>query len=152
MARVTFWIFVGAALSLGAFMAVQPAINGQLRWKVGSPAHAAMISTFVSTIALLLFVFMFERKPWPNVEMVRETPWWMWTGGLLGAAYVALSIVLVQRLGGAVAFSLIILGQMVFALVIDHFGLLGVPQHELTPQRLFAVALVVSGAAMLRLF
>lgn len=146
------WVFIATALMLGAFMAIQPAINGQLRWQLGGPAHAAMVSTAVSTISLFVFVFAIQRNPWPDAATVTSIPWWMWTGGLLGAAYVALSLVLVHRLGAAVAFSLIILGQMVFALVLDHNGWLGVAQSEITITRIGGALLVVCGAVMLRFF
>ncbi|MGD9712830.1 MAG: DMT family transporter [Thermomicrobiales bacterium] len=149
--RVTFWLLVGTALLMGCFMAIQPAINGQLRFRVGSPAQAAMISTSVSTISLLTFVLLVQRPSWPDGEIVRSTPWWVWTGGLLGAVYVAASIVLVQRLSAAVAFSLVILGQMICALILDHFGWLGLRDHEITPGRLLGAGLVVAGVALIRL-
>src|SRR5689334_4623954 len=79
---------IGVALIMGFFMAVQPAINLELRRFVGSPAQAAMVSTFVSTISLGVFVFVIQRKPWPSLHAALSTPWWIWIGGLLGAAYV----------------------------------------------------------------
>jgi transporter family-2 protein len=146
-----FWVLVAVALTMGLFMAIQPAINGQLRWRVGGPAHAAMISTSVSTISLFLFVFAIQRHPWPDIGSIRDAPWWIWTGGLLGAIYVALSIVLVQRLGGAVAFSLVVLGQMMTALALDHYGWFGLGQHAISPGRVLGVMMVVGGVAMIRL-
>ena len=148
--RLMFWMLVAVALTMGLFMAIQPAINGQLRWRIGSPAQAAMISTSVSTIALLFFVFVIQRQPWPGAGAFKDAPWWIWTGGLLGAVYVAVSIVLVQRLGGAVALSLVVLGQMLSALAIDHYGLLGLARHEISPGRLVGVLMVVGGVAMIR--
>jgi transporter family-2 protein len=149
--RVTFWLLVGTALLMGCFMAIQPAINGQLRFRVGSPAQAALISTTVSTISLFLFVVIVQRPSWPDGEVLRSTPWWIWTGGLLGAVYVAVSIILVQRLSAAVAFSLVVLGQMVCALMIDRFGWLGLTQHDISPGRIFGVILVAAGVVMVRL-
>jgi transporter family-2 protein len=145
-------ILIGVALLMGLFMAVQPAINLELRRFVGSPAQAAMISTSVSTISLFFFVFVVQRKPWPSLQAATSTPWWIWVGGLLGAAYVAISVVLVQRLGAAFAFSLVVLGQMVTALIMDRLGWFGVPVHELTPGRLLGVVLVVSGVVLIRMF
>ncbi len=148
--RVMFWLLVAMAMTMGCFMAIQPAINGELRWRVGSPAQAAMISTSVSTISLLLFVFVVQRQPWPEAGVMRVAPWWVWTGGLLGAIYVAASIVLVQRLGGAVAFSLVVLGQVLCALIVDHFGWLGLAQREISAGRLLGVMMVAGGVVMIR--
>lgn len=143
---------IGVALVMGVFMAVQPAINLELRRFVGSPAQAAMVSTFVSTISLGIFVFVIQRKPWPSWHAALSTPWWIWIGGLLGAAYVAISVVLISRLGAAFAFSLVVLGQMVTALFLDQFGWFGVPIHDLSPGRLIGAALVISGVVLIRLF
>ncbi len=145
-------ILIGVALTMGLFMAVQPAINLELRRFVGSPAQAAMISTTVSTISLAFFVFVLQRKPWPSLQAATSTPWWIWVGGLLGAVYVAVSVVLIQRLGAAFAFSLVVLGQMATALVMDRFGLFGIPVHEFTPGRVIGVALVISGVVLVRMF
>lgn len=143
---------VGVALVMGLFMAIQPAINLELRRFVGSPAQAAMVSTSVSTISLAFFVFVIQRKPWPSLHAALSMPWWIWVGGLLGAAYVAISVVLVSRLGAAFAFSLVVLGQMTTALVLDRFGWFGVPVHDLSPGRLAGVALVISGVVLIRMF
>lgn len=145
-------VMIGVALMMGLFMAIQPAINLELRRFVGSPAQAAMVSTFVSTISLGLFVFGYQRKPWPSFDAAISTPWWIWVGGVLGAIYVAVSVVLVSRLGTAFAYSLVVLGQMVTALVVDRFGWFGVTSHDLSPGRVFGVALVISGVAMIRMF
>jgi transporter family-2 protein len=143
---------IGVALVMGVFMAVQPAINLELRRFVGSPAQAAMVSTTVSTISLAFFVFVIQRRSWPSLDAALSTPWWIWVGGLLGAAYVAISVVLVSRLGAAFAFSLVVLGQMMTALVLDRFGWFGVPVHDLSPGRLIGVAFVISGVVLIRIF
>jgi transporter family-2 protein len=145
-------VLIGVALTMGLFMAVQPALNLELRRFVGSPAQAAMVSTTVSTTSLAFFVFVIQRKPWPSLHAAVSTPWWIWIGGLLGAAYVAISVVLISRLGAAFAFSLVVLGQMVTALILDRFGWFGVPIHDLTPGRLIGVALVISGVVLIRVF
>jgi transporter family-2 protein len=145
-------VLIGVALTTGLFMAVQPALNLELRRFVGSPAQAAMVSTTVSTTSLAFFVFVIQRKPWPSLHAAVSTPWWIWIGGLLGAAYVAISVVLISRLGAAFAFSLVVLGQMVTALILDRFGWFGVPIHDLSPGRLIGVALVISGVVLIRAF
>jgi transporter family-2 protein len=147
-----FWLLVSVALVMGSFMAIQPAINGQLRWRLGTPAQAALVSTSVSTLSLLLVVMVWQRQPRPDISALGAAPWWIWTGGLLGAVYVAVSIVLVQRLGGAVAFSLVVLGQMVCALILDHFGWLGLAQYEISLTRIVGVAMVVGGVVLIRVF
>jgi uncharacterized membrane protein YdcZ (DUF606 family) len=47
--------------------------------------------------------------------------------------------------------ALIVAGEMIGALAFDHFGLLGIPIHAVTPPRLVGAALLVSDAALIRL-
>ncbi len=75
-----------------------------------------------------------------------------WTGRVLGAFYVASSVLLVPRLGVALTFSLIIAGQMLIILVIDHFGLLGIAIKEISLPRLLGVTLITIGVVLIRKF
>lgn len=145
-------MLVGVALLMGLFMAVQPAINLELRRFVGSPAQAAMVSTIVSTLFLLIVVFGVQRNPWPSLNEALATPWWIWVGGVLGAIYVAISVVLISRLGAAFAFSLVVLGQMLTALILDRFGWFGIPMHDLSVGRVAGVVLVIGGVIAFRIF
>src|SRR5262249_23383134 len=120
-------LYVTIAVAMGGFLAVQVAVNGRLRLRAGDPAHAALISTSISTLSLLLYSVAVVRKPWPDSTQLTSAPWWIWTGGLLGAVYVATSLVLLSRLGGAILFASIVVGQMLATLVLDHFGLFGLP-------------------------
>jgi transporter family-2 protein len=43
-----------------------------------------------------------------------------------------------------------IAGQLAAALVLDHYGLLGLSQHQVTPVRVAGVALVLAGAMLVR--
>ncbi len=53
-----------------------------------------MISFFVGTVALLVVALVLhESLPWLGV--VSNAPWWVWTGGFLGAFYVLATIVLI---------------------------------------------------------
>jgi transporter family-2 protein len=46
--------------------------------------------------------------------------------------------------------ALFVAGQMSMALVLDHFGILGVPVHTTSPGRLLGALLVVAGVILLR--
>ena len=73
-------------------------------------------------------------------------------GGLIGACYVSLIIVVVPRLGMAMAFSLLVGGQMALALLLDHTGWLGTAPHPLNLPRLAGAGMIVAGVALIRKF
>ena len=59
--------------------------------------------------------------------------------------YVASVIVLTPRLGVATMIGLAIAGQIGLSVVLDHFGLLGLPHHPVSLPRLIGVGLLVAG-------
>jgi transporter family-2 protein len=150
--RLTLAVYTTIAVAMGCFLAVQVAVNGGLRLRTGDPAHAALISTTISTASLLLYSVAIVRKPWPDPAQLTSAPWWIWTGGLLGAVYVATSLVLLSRLGGAILFASIVVGQMLATLAMDHFGLFGLPRHEVNPWRVLGAIFLVTGVALIRHF
>ncbi|HWH54925.1 MAG TPA: DMT family transporter [Gaiellaceae bacterium] len=139
------------ALLAGAALPVQFSINAQLRNAVGGPVMAAAISFVVGTLCLLV-AFVVSRQPMPRGARLADAPWWVWTGGALGATYVLLSIVLLPRIGAATTVGLIVAGQMVTALVLDHYGLLNVPVHRISVLRVLGAILVIAGVGLIQKF
>jgi transporter family-2 protein len=136
-------------VGMGTLLAAQVGVNSVLRDRTESAILAAMISTATSTTTLLL-VTVFARERLPTFSQLADAPWWIWTGGLMGALYVALAPVMADRLGGAFFFALVLVGQMVAALVIDHYGLMGFPQHDVSVPRVIGVGLLVAGVVLIR--
>jgi transporter family-2 protein len=138
------------AIAAGAGLAFQAVINTRLRLVVNSAIWAAMIQTFVG-LAMLAAMAVASREVPPGLEGVSRAPWWVWTGGLLGATYVTAVIVTTAPLGAALMAMSVIAGQIVMALLIDHFGWLGVEVQRLSPTRLLGAALLVGGLLLIRL-
>ena len=145
-------VFFTMAITVGVFMVVQASINGQVRVRLGDPWQAAFLSTTVSTLSLFLIASISSRSLLPSFGKVSGGPWWLWTGGLLGACIVAASLYLVTRLGSGVLFALMVTGQMVAAMVMDHYGMLGLPVHHVNAQRVVGVILLLAGVALIRVF
>ncbi len=137
-------IFLLLAILAGAALPVQFAVNSELRGAVGGPVTAAAISFLVGTLALAAAVLL-SRQEVPALSGVTQAPWWAWTGGLLGAFLVAASIILTPRLGAATTVTFIVAGQILASIILDHFGLLNLPVHPVTLQRLGGAALVIAG-------
>lgn len=149
MSNIYFYLVL--ALAAGAMMPTQAAINNKLSAFVDSPILAAFISFFVGTVGLLVYVLI-SGVPLGNLVSAKNAPAIAWTGGLLGAFFVTSTVVLVPRLGVALTFSLIIAGQMLVTLVIDHFGLLGVPVKEVSLARVGGILLITAGVILIRRF
>jgi bacterial/archaeal transporter family-2 protein len=135
------------AFLTGVANSTQSGVNSQLRQGLANPLLAAVGSFaigFFSLIGLQLIV----GGPIPTLEAARQISWWKWTGGLLGAFYIVTVIVAVPRIGVASLLCLSIAGQLIAAVVYDHYGLLGFAQHSANVWRLLGVALVLIGAIL----
>jgi transporter family-2 protein len=131
----------------GAAVAVQFAVNSELRGAVRAPLVAAAISFLVGTVVLGVLVVV-SRGGLPTAAAVASAPWWAWLGRLLGAFYVFASIVVTPRLGAGATVAFVVAGQLGASILLDQFGLLNLPPHPTTLLRLFGAALVLVGAVI----
>ena len=145
------YFFLLLALVAGAMMPTQAAINNKLAGYVASPISAAFISFLIGTVGL--FVYMFATGvPISNLTNIKDAPPIAWIGGLLGAFFVASTVILTPRIGVAMTFSLIVAGQMLITLVLDHYGFLGLPVKEISLARIGGILLITAGVVIIRRF
>lgn len=90
------------------------------------------------------------RDPVPAASMAGRIPWWTWSGGLFGAVFIGLAILLVPKLGAATFFALLVTGQMLASVVFDQIGLLGLAQRPIDLPRLVGVGLLIGGVVLIR--
>jgi transporter family-2 protein len=146
---VATWPYYLFAVVAGAMLPFQFGINSVLARYVDGAARASLVSFTVGTLSLLLAVLLFYRGA-PSGERLAGAPWWVWIGGILGAFYVLGSVVTAPKLGAATLVALILAGQAVASLTVDHFGLVGFDENPVTPGRLLGIALVAAGVVLVR--
>jgi transporter family-2 protein len=100
----------------------------------------------------LLIISAFVRKPLPSLARLGDVPWWVWIGGLLGAFYVAGSIVTAPKLGAVTLAAAIVFGQTLASVLVDQFGWVGFKEQHASPGRLIGVLLVATGVVLVRAF
>jgi transporter family-2 protein len=137
-------LFIVAFL-IGAAVALQALINARLQTFAGSATFTALISFLVGTIALIVAMGV-QRLP-VAAGALRSGPWWVWTGGLLGASYILIVVQLVPRMSPVLLFALIILGQMTLLVASEAVGLFGVKPY-VSWTRIVGIAMIVGGAAL----
>ena len=146
------YLYILLAVVAGAMMPTQAATNNKMAVVLGnSPILAAFISFFIGTAALFIYVIA-SGTPLGDIAAAKSAPPIAWIGGVLGAFFVTATVILVPRLGVAMTFSLIIAGQMIVTLIIDHYGLLGVPVKEISIARIGGILLITAGVVLIRKF
>jgi transporter family-2 protein len=134
------------ALISGALIPVQAAANAALSKAInGNVPFSALTLFAVAGITTALGTLLTGREV-PNGAAFAAAPWWSYIGGLIVAFYVFTITFLAPRLGVGSAVSLIVTGQVMAAVAIDHFGLMRSLLVPLTPSRLLGATLMVLGA------
>jgi len=141
-------LFSALAFLAGVFIAVQAPTNALLGKAAGSSIAAALISFAVGTAALAAVLL---ATGWVRITPAwRELPWYAWLGGIYGAFFVAIAALAAPRIGVGALLTAAVAGQLLAALVLDHYGLLGLPKQPATLVRLLGLTMVFVGAVLVR--
>jgi transporter family-2 protein len=132
----------------GAVIPLQALINSHLGRAIGGPLWAAATSFAVGTIALIAYSLSFAPSGFLINQALATLPWWAWTGGFLGAFFVTSSIVVVSEIGTTEMVALVIMGQLVSAALLDHFGILHAAQPA-SLSRMMGVVLLMAGVLLI---
>lgn len=139
---------MSATALVGASLALQVGMASTMRNHVGSPMAAALVNFAVGTVFLVIAV-AFSRGSLSGLTQAVAAPWWAWCAGILGGLYITSSAAFGPALGGATFLALVVAGQMVAALALDHYGLMGFPVRPLDAARAGGALLVIAGMFLL---
>lgn len=139
-------LFGALAVAAGLASALQGAINGALAGRVGL-GSAVLVNATVVMAGASTFWWLSgaETSFFPP-----GTPWWLYTGGFCGVVIIAGLAAAFPRLGAGLTIALLVLGQGLMALALDHFGALGLPREPVSLTRLAGIALLAGGMLLLR--
>jgi transporter family-2 protein len=140
------WIIV--ALLSGAVLPIQAGLNARLGGAGQNPVYAATISFLVGTMGLIVYILISRQNV--SIAGLREAPSYIWLGGLLGAFYVTAIVLLFPRLGPGLTFGLVVAGQMIVSIMLEHFNLLVAQPSPISYMKILGIALVVVGVVIIR--
>lgn len=137
-------IFFALTLITGALIPIQAATNTAFSKSVGTPSITGLMVFVVGLIGMLLFVVL-SRTSFPSSQQLATAPWYGYLGGIIIATYVVMITILVPKIGVGTAIGLIVTGQIICAVIIDHFGLFNVAVRSISVVRLTGVILMIGG-------
>ena len=143
-----FWIAI--AFLSGAFLPLQAGLNAKMGKAAGNAVYASLFSFVVGIIGLLLYIVLTRQQvSWAGV---REVPAYTWVGGLLGAFYVTVIVLVFPKLGPGLTFGLVVAGQMLMSILLAHFNVLVAQPQPINLMKLLGIALVVVGVVIIQKF
>jgi bacterial/archaeal transporter family-2 protein len=144
-------LYIILAISAGAMIPFQSAMNTQLGKSLQSPYFSALTVFAVALIGLAVYILL-SRFSTPTAAQFSAAPKWSYLGGLLGGTYILLIVMLAPKLGIGNVTIMVLMGQILAAIVIDQFGLLGAAVHIITWQRAMGVILLCAGVFLIKKF
>ena len=140
-----FFVYLIIDLAAGVALATQSAINTQLAKAMSGEAVIAIFISFAVGTIVLFFIAWVKTDLWGNLSTVPSQPWWKLIGGILGAVVVFTTVLLAPKLGITAMLFFIIVGQLITATTIDHFGLIGMPIREVNITKFIGLIIVAFG-------
>lgn len=133
---------------VGACTGIQGGINAQLtKYWAKNSVLASTVSFLIGTLILWVLTIILVI---PIPVFTDNILWWHWTGGFLGAYYVFALVYLSPKLGASNVVALILAGQILTAVILDHFGFVGFPVNLVTPTRLLGIVLLILGVIIIK--
>jgi transporter family-2 protein len=141
-------ILLFIAFAAGSAISLQAAVNSQLAGGfAGNTVAAALVSFVIGTLALAAIAL--SKGGLSNaVASLPNQPLWRFSGGFLGAAAIFSTVLLAPRIGLANMLALVIAGQLLTSLVIDHFGLVGMVTRHVSSTRMLGAIVLLAGVSI----
>ena len=137
-------IFLALALITGALIPIQAATNAAFSKSIGNPLITGLMVFIVGLMGMILFLLL-SRTSLPVRQQLTSAPLYSYLGGIIVATYVVMITILVPRIGVGTAIGLIVTGQIICAVAIDHFGLFSVAIRSISLTRSVGILLMIGG-------
>ncbi len=145
------FILILVAILAGMSLPVQAVLNAKMGKALGDPIYASLISFVFGAISMFIYALI-TKVNLGAINQAANVHWPVWLAGTMGAFYVTAVIILTPKLGAALAFSLVTAGQLGVAIILDHYGWLGMPVHIISWPRLVGILLVTVGVVIIHKF
>lgn len=141
-------IWIVLAFLSGAFLPIQAGMNAKLGKAAANPVYASMFSFVVGIVGIIVYIFLTRQTvSWSGVK---EAPFYAWIGGLLGAFYVTVIILAFPKLGPGLTFGLVVAGQMIVSVFLEHKNILVAQQNPISYMKILGIILVIAGVVIIR--
>ncbi len=134
----------------GAFLPMQGSMNSKLAKAGENPVYASMISFTIGVLALVVYILLTSQNvSWKGLK---DAPSYSWVGGVLGAFYVTVIVFAFPKIGPGLTFGLVVAGQLITSMVMEHFQIMGTPHQPISLGRIVGVLLIIIGVVAVKKF
>ena len=135
----------------GALLPLQAGLNTRLGKSIDSPIYASLFSCMVGALVVGCYL-LFAKQSFSWNGLKSASPYSWLGGGVLGAVYITATMLALPRIGMALTFGLVVAGQVLMAVLLDHLNVLVAEQHSINIWRLMGISLIIAGVVIVRKF
>jgi bacterial/archaeal transporter family-2 protein len=135
------------AVFIGLLITVMVTFNGILDSYLSSYFSLFVIHT-VGLVTLIVILIVKKEK----LKIKRGIPAYLFSGGAIGVVMVFLNNLCFAELGASLTLALGVLGQLVLAAFIDHFGLLHMSIYKFQKRKLIGFGIILVGIIVMTIY
>lgn len=149
-ARLLLW--QAAAVFSGCLSAVVGAILASLGQVIGSAIQATTVLFAIATGVMIVFCSLNGSVVKIRKAFTTSAPWWMWSGGILGAIIVYGNAWLIPLIGVSVFMMTLLIGQLLLSLLMERNGWLGAPKKHISIVQILGIIIMLTGVTLIKLY
>ncbi len=130
----------------GVVLSIMVVLNGDLGNATGNYISSVIIH-FVGLIGIIILLVVTKSK----IKNLKGIPFYMFSGGLIGILTVLFTNISFTNLGVSLTVSLALLGQLVTAIVIDHFGYFDLEINKFEKKKIIGLGIIILGIFIMTL-
>ncbi len=135
------------ALLSGALMSIQGVFNTQVTEQTSIWVSAGWVQLTAFLTCIILWMFTGRQQV---SGLMQVQPWYMLTGGVIGAFITYTVIKSVASLGPARSALLIVVAQIIVAYLIEVFGLFGMEKAGFAWKKVIGALVAIAGIVIFR--
>lgn len=136
------YTMLALALSVSLLIPFQGIITASLSQKLDNPYLSTVIN-FSKGLVIFLIALMLSMNSFPAVKKLSTIPWYLYLGGVVGSVFILNALFSLPKIGSMSFFALVILGQLITTLLVDHYEVFGVPIQRIDLTRVFRLLLLI---------
>lgn len=142
---IELFFVIAFGMAGGIAVGTQAPIAAAMAQRVGGASGSFIVHIGGTVASLILLVF----RGGEQIGQWRELPWYMLGCGALGAMLFLSFSYTIPRIGATGAIALLMVGQLLATMAIDHYGAFGVTVRLIDPSRMLAIVLLITGAYLI---
>jgi len=136
-----------ASAFVGSLIAIMILLNGTLAGATGNYISSVIIHT-IGLVGIVIILVVKKTK----IRYDNSIPKYAYTAGLIGVMPILFNNIGFSILGVSITLALGMLGQSVTAIIVDHYGLFGMPVVKFNKKKISGLLVILAGMTMMTIY